>query len=120
MGGLITLSKLQVLSLGHNELSDLHGTVMYLRQLPSLQSLCLRGNQFSPVPSHAGEQNNLDKNHHYQMYCLAFIPSLIYLDYQMIMQEAVSCTNNYSEQYRLLMFRETLLWNIIMIWFKKF
>ena len=90
MGGLTTLYKLQVLSLGYNHLSDLHGTVLYLRQLPSLQSLCLRGNQFSPVPSHVGEQNNLDKNHHYMMYCLALIPSLIYLDYQMIMQEAVS------------------------------
>ena len=90
MGGLDTLTKLQVLSLGHNQLDDLQGTVLYLHQLPSLETLCLKGNMFSVVPSHEDERMEIEVFRDYQMICLAFLPNLIYLDYQMITDEAVS------------------------------
>ena len=90
VGGLVTLTELQVLSLGHNQLEDLQGTVLYLHQLPSLETLCLKGNMFSVVPSHEDERMEIDVFRDYQMVCLAFLPNLIYLDYQMITDEAVS------------------------------
>lgn len=88
VGGLDTLTELQVLSLGHNQLEDLQGTVLYLHQLPSLETLCLKGNMFSVVPSHEDERMEIEVFRDYQMVCLAFLPNLIYLDYEMITDEA--------------------------------
>ena len=87
--GLNCLSQLQVLSLGHNLLADLRGTVLYLRQMSNLQSLCLRGNIFSPFSSHISD--DADKTlKEYQKFCIAFLPSTLYLDFQMITLEDVS------------------------------
>ena len=90
MGGLLTLTSLQVLSLGYNQLHDLNATCLYLRQTSSLQTLCLKGNEFSRVPSHSGNEAEEELFRAYQMHCIAFIPSLVYLDYQMILKETVS------------------------------
>lgn len=49
---------------------------MYLRQFSGLQSLALAGNPL------AGEE-------HYQSYVIAFVPSLVYLDFRMVMEEEV-------------------------------
>ena len=90
VSGLECLQQLQVLSLGHNLLANMKDTVGYLRQRSTLQSLCLRGNKFSPVPAHPGDTEAVREVENYQKYCLAFLPSVIYLDYQMITEEAVS------------------------------
>lgn len=50
--------------------------VMYLRQFSQLQSLALAGNPL------AGEE-------HYQSYVIAFVPSLVYLDFRMVLEEEV-------------------------------
>ena len=89
--GLDGLVDLQVLSLGHNQISDLSQTVLYLRgALPKLQSLCLRGNEFSPLPAHSNDSDNIQQFDQYRSYCIAFLPSMVYLDYQIIMEEMVS------------------------------
>ena len=93
MTGLDSLSQLQVLSLGHNLLADLRGTVLYLRQMSNLQSLCLRGNIFSPFSSQSCDDAD-KKLKEYQKFSIAFLPSAVYLDFQMITLEDVS--NNYS------------------------
>ena len=49
---------------------------MYLRQFSQLQSLALAGNPL------AGEE-------HYQSYVIAFVPSLVYLDFRMVLEEEV-------------------------------
>ncbi len=89
VGGLESLGKLQVLSLGYNSLTDLKGTVLYLRQMPSLSTLCLKGNDFSPVPPHDEEKGEAGTFRNYHAVCLAYLPNLVYLDYQMIMLEEV-------------------------------
>jgi hypothetical protein len=94
--GLKSLKELQLLSLGHNELSNLQHTALYLRELCSLQSVCLRGNKFSPTPQHitsGSNSENAETFRQYQMYCIAIIPSLIYLDYQMILDDmrSIAC-----------------------------
>ena len=88
--GLECLPQLQVLSLGHNLLANLKDSIRYLRQRSTLQSLCLRGNKFSPIPAHPGDTEAVREMEDYQKYSLAFLPSVIYLDYQMITEEAVS------------------------------
>ena len=93
VGGLESLCSLQVLSLGYNSLSDLKDTVLYLRELPRLETLCLKGNEFSPVPPHDEDKGEGELFRNYQTVCLAYLPNLIYLDYQMILKEAVSPTN---------------------------
>ena len=52
--------------------------VRYLRQFTRLQSLALAGN---PLAS----------QEHYQHYVIAFVPSLVYLDFRMVMEEEVRC-----------------------------
>ena len=89
--GLESLENLQVLSLGSNELENLQETVLYIRNhLPSLQSLCLRGNVFSPIERHRGETDIAKLYRTYQLYTIAYLPRLIYLDFEMITEEAVS------------------------------
>lgn len=69
-------------------------SVRFLRRMTNLQSLCLRGNKFSPVPPNDGanEKKRLEKI--YKRYCFAFLPSVVYLDFTMITDEDVStCTN---------------------------
>lgn len=50
--------------------------VRYLRHFPRLQSLALAGN---PLAS----------QEHYVHYVIAFVPSLVYLDFRMVMEEEV-------------------------------
>ena len=90
--GLDSLSKLQVLSLGFNQLDNLKDAVLYLRTITSIESLCLKGNGFSPVPPHDEETRNAEIFTHYQTICLAYLPNLVYLDYQMASKDAVSHT----------------------------
>ena len=97
ISGLNSLVKLQILSLGYNALNDLKKTVLYLRQMPSLETLCLKGNEFSPVPPHDEEKGEAEVFRSYQMFSLAYLPDLIYLDYQMITDEAVSSVDRACE-----------------------
>jgi Leucine-rich repeat (LRR) protein len=76
ISGLQGLACLQSLSLASNRLQDLD-QVGRLRPLSALQSLSLSGNPLATDPS-------------YQHYCIAFLPSLVYLDYSMIFPEQVS------------------------------
>lgn len=66
-----SLRQLQVLSLSSNLLEEL-GNVEYLRQFKHLQSLALKGNPFA-------------SNEHYEHCVIAYIPSLHYLDFRMIL-----------------------------------
>ena len=51
--------------------------VEYLRQFKHLQSVALKGNPFA-------------SNEHYEHYAIAYIPSLHYLDFRMILDAEVS------------------------------
>ena len=105
--GFATLTRLQSLSLASNRLDDLQQVrepaslsqrcwlpslccvwcvlaaaspsvqVSRLRPLASLQSLCLSGNPLTSDPTS------------YQHYALAFLPSLVYLDFSMVFTEEV-------------------------------
>ncbi|XP_064406106.1 dynein regulatory complex subunit 3-like isoform X2 [Halichondria panicea] len=68
-----TLVNLQVLSLANNLLEDVD-CVRYLRQFKRLQTLCIKGN---PVVS----------SDNFHSFTISFIPSLVYLDFRMIMEE---------------------------------
>ena len=67
---------LQVLSIGNN-LIDRLDELSYLRTFPQLKAVTLAGN---PVAS--------DDN--YQPFLLAHLPALIYFDYRLVSDEAVS------------------------------
>ncbi|XP_062508363.1 dynein regulatory complex subunit 3-like isoform X2 [Corticium candelabrum] len=67
-----SLVELQVLSLGSNSLSNLE-EIQYLRRFPNLQALSLAGNTFC------------DRD--YKNYALAYLPTLKYFDYQMIIED---------------------------------
>lgn len=69
---------LQVLSIGHN-LIDRLDQLSYLRTFPQLKAVTLAGN---PVAS--------DSN--YQPFLLAHLPALVYFDYRLVSNEAVSST----------------------------
>lgn len=90
LSGIHTLPQLQVVSLAYNVISDLSAAVRYLRRLDSLQSLCLRGNKFSPIPTHPGDHENTEKFMSYQKYCVAFLPAIVYIDFQTVESETVS------------------------------
>lgn len=72
---LSSLPRLQVLSLGYNLLEGLD-LVRGFRDYPALQSLTLRGN---PLASEEG----------YPSFVMAYIPSLVYLDFCMIIDPEV-------------------------------
>lgn len=72
---LSTLPRLQVLSLGCNLLEGLD-QVRAFREYPALQSLTLRGN---PLASETG----------YPGFVMAYVPSLVYLDFCMVMEPEV-------------------------------
>lgn len=74
--GLDTLTKLECLSLGNN-LIQRADSIAYLRRLPNLRSLCLRGN---PVAEDA----------EYTSHVIAQLPRLVFLDYALIKDEQVS------------------------------
>lgn len=75
VAGLDTLTKLECLSIGNN-LIERADSIAYLRCLPKLRSLCLRGN---PV-AEDGE---------YTSHVIAQLPNLVFLDYALIKDEQV-------------------------------
>eukprot|EP00435_Cladocopium_sp_Y103_P017007 s4054_g4.t1 len=69
-------SKLNILSLGHNNISDLR-QIDYLRQFQNLRCLCMDANKICSVES-------------YNQHVLAYLPHLKYLDYMLIDRKAVA------------------------------
>ena len=67
---------LEVLSIGNNLIEDLD-QLSYLRTFSMLKAVTLSGN---PVASHAN----------YQPFLLAHLPALVYFDYRLVSDEAVS------------------------------
>ncbi|OLQ06496.1 Leucine-rich repeat-containing protein 48 [Symbiodinium microadriaticum] len=68
--------KLNILSLGHNNMKDLK-QIDYLRQFANLRCLCMEGNK---VCNHDS----------YNQHVLAYLPHLKYLDYMLIDRKAVA------------------------------
>ncbi|NXI15010.1 DRC3 protein, partial [Irena cyanogastra] len=70
-----TLQELQIFSIGKNNLTVLED-VIYLRRLKSLRTLNLSGNPFC-------------SEEHYRLFVVAYLPSLVYLDFKLVRNSTV-------------------------------
>ncbi|XP_029785066.1 dynein regulatory complex subunit 3 isoform X2 [Suricata suricatta] len=85
IGSLDALVKLQVLSLGNNDISQMMN-IIYLRQFKGLRTLSLSGNPIAEMED-------------YKMFVCAYLPDLVYLDFQCIddhMKELAELRYQYS------------------------